>query len=395
MFRNREWLAPSIAAVAFSAALLAFVFLISRYFGTVREWSQADLESRARLAASAIDEPLKTLDFKSIESTAARLSDEGLRLRIVAGGDFRVPQADCSPGGFFDSEKGACPAASSFQWGVARTGDFAVGVGRPSAETMRPFYRALSIAALAALAGVFAMGFVFFALYRQRVRIAELARLESFRREFIADVSHEIRTPLTGILGAADMLEDCVDGKSAPLIGLLRGSVGRLTSLMQQILDLSRMERSVNAGALNLREVDVADLARGVAASSAVSFRRGSGDCIALCDAQLLSQALENLVENAKRHSGSDEIFLECSSLGDEIVLAVEDRGVGVSQEYAERIFERFFRVDPSRAAETGGAGLGLAIVRRIAELHGGGARYLPAQPRGSRFVITLPRRKK
>ena len=112
---------------------------------------------------------------------------------------------------------------------------------------------------------------------------------------------------------------------------------------------------------------------------------------MATCDPQLVEQAVANLVENAVRHSGSDDIRVSLACAGGMAEISVEDRGVGVPPEQAERIFERFHRVDPARAAETGGAGLGLAIVRRIARLHGGEARCTPARPRGARFTISIP----
>ena len=111
----------------------------------------------------------------------------------------------------------------------------------------------------------------------------------------------------------------------------------------------------------------------------------------ATCDAQLVSQALSNLVENAQRHSGSNEIAVVCGADAKRVRLAVEDHGVGIPPGEAGRIFERFHRVDPARAAETGGAGLGLAIVRRIARLHGGDVSYSPVSPRGSRFELSIP----
>ena len=113
---------------------------------------------------------------------------------------------------------------------------------------------------------------------------------------------------------------------------------------------------------------------------------------VAKCDAQLVSQAVSNLIANAQRHSGTADIAVSARSLsGGGVEIAVEDHGKGVPPEHAERIFERFHRADPARAAESGGAGLGLAIVRRIARLHGGDAFYSPANPRGSRFTIVLP----
>ena len=106
-----------------------------------------------------------------------------------------------------------------------------------------------------------------------------------------------------------------------------------------------------------------------------------------------MERAVSNLIANAIRHSGSKEISVSVESVGREIRIAVEDHGIGVPPEHAERIFERFHRVDPSRTAETGGAGLGLAIVRRIARLHGGDVTLEPVVPHGCRFVLDFPRR--
>ena len=108
-------------------------------------------------------------------------------------------------------------------------------------------------------------------------------------------------------------------------------------------------------------------------------------------DAALILQAVSNLVENAKRHSGTEDIALSLTWLDGWAHVIVEDHGVGIPPEHAARIFERFHRVDPARAAETGGAGLGLAIVRRIARLHGGEVALTPAKPRGCRFDFSIP----
>jgi signal transduction histidine kinase len=102
---------------------------------------------------------------------------------------------------------------------------------------------------------------------------------------------------------------------------------------------------------------------------------------------------VDNLVANALRHSGSSDVEVSVSSSPREFVIAVEDHGVGIPPEHAERVFERFHRVDPARAAESGGAGLGLAIVRRIARMHGGDVSLSAVSPHGCRFAISIPRR--
>ena len=108
-------------------------------------------------------------------------------------------------------------------------------------------------------------------------------------------------------------------------------------------------------------------------------------------DCQLLSQAVSNLIVNAIRHSGSKDVVVSLEETAKAVRIAVEDHGVGIPPEHAGQIFERFHRVDPSRAAETGGAGLGLAIVRRIARLHGGDVTLAAVQPHGCRFTLAIP----
>ena len=392
MSRTREWIAPAIASAAFFAALAVFIAALLFYHRWIVEWSGNDLMSRAEMIAAALHEPLRTLDFKAIDATAAKLKGERLRLRICAGRHFFVSEGE-SMSGFYDTLGEPDPPDVVCQWGVAAAGDFQVGVGRPIGRLLVPLLGALAVVALAGLVGMLAMGVVFFVLYRQRVRIRELAKLEKFRRDFVADVSHEIRTPLTGILGAADLLDEASpEAVRESLAPLIKKESKRLSALVQQILDLARLEREGDV--LNSVETEVVGIAREVAEKYGVALRiDGDADgATATCDVQLVTQALSNLVENAIRHSGSKEIaVMICMADAKRVVLAVEDHGIGVPPDQVGRIFERFHRVDPARAAETGGAGLGLAIVRRIARLHGGDVVYIPVSPHGSRFELSFP----
>ena len=382
MYRVRLWLAPTVAAAAFALALGVFVAALWHYFRRVNEWSADDLRSRAEMTAAALVEPLRTLDFRAIDATAARLKRDRLRLRICAGQRFYVTEGE-ERQGFYDTLGEPNPPDLVCQWGVASAGDFQVGVGRPVGQMLLPFLGALAVVVVAGLVGILALGAVFFVLYRQRVRIRELARLEKFRRDFVADVSHEIKTPLTGILGAVDMLEG-----DSPLVPLIRKEATRLNGLVQSILDLARLEREGEA--LNRTETDLSDLVRDVASRYPCECEAGE-PCVVACDAQLVSQALSNLIANAVRHSGSKEICVSLAQAGGEARIVVEDHGVGIPPAEAERVFERFHRVDPARAAETGGAGLGLAIVRRIARLHGGDVTLSAAKPHGCRFCLSIP----
>ena len=386
-----EWLPAVLAAVAFVVCFAAFAWQLFVYQKDVKAWSEADLKSRAELAASTLAEPLRTLDFKAIQKVADQLKADGLRLRITEG-RFFVSEGD-GLNGFFDTCGEPYPADVPCVFKVARTGNFFVGIGRPSIQMLLPFLGALLVIVLAALVGIAGVLLFFFVTYRQRVKIRELAKLEKFRREFIADVSHEIKTPLTGILGAVELLGEGqakVEGDGEQrnvLLSLLKKESVRLNGLVQSILDLARLEREGDV--INPVETNLGELVREAAAKYPCACTvKPTG--LVRCDPQLVSQAVENLIANAVRHSGSDEIEVSVGCDGKTARIVVEDHGVGIPPEHAARIFERFHRVDPARAAETGGAGLGLAIVRRIARLHGGDVTFSAVEPHGCRFTFSF-----
>ena len=385
--RRFEWLPAVLAAVALIGFTLAFAYELLSYQEAVVGWAKSDLESRARLAADRLDEPLRTQNMRELQRLGDGFVANGMRLRVtgVHGGIGMVfdTHRDADEGYLFSSRHAS--------------GDHDVILGLPLSRVTAPFRRAVLGFVLAGLVGVAGVLLFFFVTYRQRVRIRELAKLEKFRREFIADVSHEIKTPLSGILGAVDLMGE--ESKSAVeveqrrvLLSLIRKESKRLNGLVQSILDLARLEREGDV--LNLAEADLGELVRGLAEKFKVEFRGGdvsSPRFLVRCDPQLIEQAVSNLIGNAVRHSGSDEILVtvECDWKMARVV--VEDHGIGIPPEHAARIFERFHRVDPARAAETGGAGLGLAIVRRIARLHGGDVVFSSVRPSGSRFTLSIP----
>lgn len=384
------WTGPFLAAAAFVAVFAAFAWQLAVYQRNVRAWSEQELQSRADLAAIVLAEPLRTLDFRAIQAFGDKCRADGLRLRICHGDLFFLSEDEGSGRiGFYDTT-GEADLPCLFK--TARSGDYRIGVGRPVWHLLRPVVMSIAVIVLAGLLGIAGVVLFFFVTWRQRLRIRALARLERFRREFIADLSHEVKTPLTGILGAADLM----DGKD-PLAAMVKKEATRLNALVQQILDLARLER--DEAPLRREETDLAELVRETvarfqpaarAAGTALSVAADSAPSLrAVCDPALVAVALDNLVANALRHSGSPTVRVSCGATGhDGVRIAVEDAGRGVPSAEAERIFERFHRVDPARAAETGGAGLGLAIVRRIARLHGGDAVCEPVAPHGARFVV-------
>ena len=387
-FGRFEWLPAMLAAAALVVVAAAFVYELLSYQTAVVGWAKGDLESRARLAADRLEEPLRTQNMRELQRLGDEFVANGMRLRVtgVHGGIGMVfdTHRDADKGYLFSSRHAS--------------GDHDVILGLPLSRVTAPFRRAVLGFVLAGLVGVAGVLLFFFVTYRQRVRIRELAKLERFRREFIADVSHEIKTPLTGILGAVDLLESGAGETPPPrsavprLVSLLRKESKRLNGLVQSILDLARLEREGDV--LNLAETDLGELVRGQAEKFNVEFRGGdvsSPQLLVRCDPQLIEQAVSNLIGNAVRHSGSDEILVTVACDGKMAHVVVEDHGIGIPPEHAARIFERFHRVDPARAAETGGAGLGLAIVRRIARLHGGDVVFSAVRPSGSRFTLSIP----
>ena len=394
--RGFEWLPAVLAAVAFAGFVVGFGYELVSYQEKVVAWAQGDINSRAHLAAAHLAEPLRTQDFAAIHRIGAACEADGVHLVVTSdrGGIVFSSQ----PKGTNDlpifSER--CPS-----------GEFGVMIGMPQARVMAPFKRALRGFVLAALVGIAGVLLFFFVTYRQRVRIRELAKLEKFRREFIADVSHEIKTPLTGILGAADMLDGIEveekggGGQWRVLLSLIKKEAKRLNGLVQSILDLARLEREGDV--LNLEEIDLVEFVRDTVESLVPVARAADIDLAfapplrPLCgkktkvDSQLLSRAVSNLIVNALRHSGSKDVVVSLEEMPKSVRIAVEDHGIGIPPDHAAQIFERFHRVDPARAAETGGAGLGLAIVRRIARLHGGDVTLAAVQPHGCRFALTVP----
>ena len=389
--RGLEWLPTVLAALAFVGFVVAFGYELVSYQEKAVEWAKGDINSRAHLAAAHLAEPLRTQDFAAVQRIGADCEADGVHLVVTSGRGGVVFSSQTAGVNDVPMFSDRCPS-----------GEYEVMIGMPGARVLAPFKRAIRGFALAGLVGMAGVLLFFFVTYRQRVRIRELAKLEQFRREFIADVSHEIKTPLTGILGAVDMLDGSEvekrggDGQRRVLLSLIAKEAKRLNGLVQSILDLARLERAEEA--LNLAETDLADLVRETV-ESLVPAAKAAGLELTLAavasatvrvDAQLISQAISNLIVNAIRHSQSKDIVVSLEDRGKMMTVLVEDHGVGIPSEQAARIFERFHRVDPARAAETGGAGLGLAIVRRIARLHGGDATVSPAHPQGCCFAVTI-----
>jgi signal transduction histidine kinase len=229
---------------------------------------------------------------------------------------------------------------------------------------------------------------------------AELDGVDRMRREMVANVSHELRTPIGALRATLENLVDHVETADSPTLERMLGQVERLGTLVEQLLDLSRLE----SGAVPLERTRFA--AAALLAGVVDEWRPQADRCdveleTAVGPAQLtleadearMRQVLGNLVANAVQHSpAGGRILLRASARNGVVRLEVEDEGPGIPPEESERVFERFYRTDQARATSEGGSGLGLAIARWIVGLHDGTIRAEPGEPRGCRIVVELPR---
>jgi two-component system sensor histidine kinase SenX3 len=229
---------------------------------------------------------------------------------------------------------------------------------------------------------------------------SEARRIEAVRRDFVANVSHELKTPIgalgllsEAILGAKDEPEAVVKFASR-----MQNEAKRLTELVQEIIDLSRLQSSDPLQkALDVEVSDVVreavDQAQFSSEQRAITLEIGDiEDATVIGDREQLITAVHNLVENAVSYSPEHtKVSIVTKRNGDIIEISVTDQGIGIAEENLNRIFERFYRVDPARSRITGGTGLGLSIVKHVALNHGGDVKVWSKVGVGSTFTLQLP----
>lgn len=242
-----------------------------------------------------------------------------------------------------------------------------------------------------------------------------IKRLETVRKNFVANVSHELKTPVTSIKGFSETLLDTPDidaDTSRHFIEIINSQSSRLVSMIDDLLALAYLEHDDKP--LEMTLCNVASVVQNVCENFRENAKRkniainfitdactgegagtGGNALEAKLNARLFEQAISNIIDNAVKYCPADS-EISCSVTHTEnqtIQIAVEDTGSGIPEKYRERIFERFFRVDKGRSREHGGTGLGLSITRHIVKLHGG---TVVATSRldgksGARFVVELP----
>jgi two-component system sensor histidine kinase MtrB len=233
-------------------------------------------------------------------------------------------------------------------------------------------------------------------------QITQLANLSRVQQRFVSDVSHELRTPLTTIRLASDVLYDgreALDPPAARSAELLRDQVERFEALLGDLLEISRMD--AQAADVAGEPTNLVELAREAIDSLAnlademdtpVQLVTPGGHVEIEVDARRIARIVRNLLANAIEHGDGRPIVVTVDSSATAVGLGVRDHGAGMPQHHADRVFDRFWRADPSRQRRIGGTGLGLAISLEDALLHGGSLEVWSREGDGTNFVLTLPR---
>jgi two-component system phosphate regulon sensor histidine kinase PhoR len=233
------------------------------------------------------------------------------------------------------------------------------------------------------------------------VDVTDVRRLETLRRDFVANVSHELRTPVTSVLSAAETLRGSASKDPVAMlkfIGIIERNAGRLERLIEDLLDLSRIESqkyNLAAEDISMRAfgTNVLAMFRERAETRKFTLVNDIGaDVTSWADKRALEQILVNLVDNAVKYGPEGTtVSLRASLVGDLTRVVVEDTGLGIEEKHLPRLFERFYRVDTGRSRELGGTGLGLSIVKHLAEAMGGDVTVESAVGKGTKFIVMLP----
>lgn len=241
-------------------------------------------------------------------------------------------------------------------------------------------------------------------LYRELERQnRELQKLDALKSDFVSTVSHELRTPLAVIREAISQIVDGVHGPVSAgqvqtLALALRGA-DRLTRLVSDLLDLSKIEAGKTR--LKLEAADLAACARDVAAALRPAAEKKklallveAPDALrGFVDRDKFEQILTNLLSNAVKFTDAGRVRLELAEVGRTLRIAVEDTGIGIPPEDLPRVFSKFEQFSRNRAVPDKGAGLGLAICKGLAEMHGGSIEVTSRPGAGSRFEVRIPLR--
>lgn len=231
--------------------------------------------------------------------------------------------------------------------------------------------------------------------------MTDYRRAEKVRQDFVANVSHELRTPLTAIRASVDaLLDDDPRTEDRRFLDIIARHTNRMDRLVSDLLRLARLDAGQEA--LSVAICPIASLFAAVQTELAplletkpvhLESQVSPAAAEVLADPTKLHDVLKNLVENAAHYApAGSTVTLRAATSDDAVVLTVEDQGPGIPDADLTRVFERFYRVEPSRSRDPGGTGLGLAIVKHLVGLHGGSVSAANRPQGGAVFAVRLPR---
>jgi two-component system sensor histidine kinase SenX3 len=229
---------------------------------------------------------------------------------------------------------------------------------------------------------------------------SQAQRIQDVRRDFVANVSHELKTPIGALLLLSEAVLGAKDDPAAVEKFATRMQIEskRLTDLVQEIINLSRLQDSDPLSVpseLNVQDLvsEAIDQSQVGADSRKIEILTGEiAHGVVLGDRDQIIMAIQNLVENAVNYSPEGTKVTVSTLIENGIVtISITDQGIGISESEQDRIFERFYRVDPARSRQSGGTGLGLSIVKHVATNHGGEVSVWSVENVGSTFSLKLP----
>lgn len=227
--------------------------------------------------------------------------------------------------------------------------------------------------------------------------ITEFKKLEKIKKDVVVNVSHELRTPLTAIKGYVETLEEEAEGNAKHYLEIIKKHTERLINIVQDLLLLSELEEKDLTQLkenVNLKEIakDVLKIFEQKAKEKNLKLNLISEDePVIKGDPFKLEQMLINLIDNAIKYTEKGEVSVSLKKKNNQVIIEVEDTGIGIPKEHIPRIFERFYVVDKSRSKKLGGTGLGLSIVKHIVLLHNGRINVESNLGKGTRFTIYFP----
>ncbi|MCV6638797.1 ATP-binding protein [Candidatus Albibeggiatoa sp. nov. NOAA] len=239
-------------------------------------------------------------------------------------------------------------------------------------------------------------------LVQTRAINERLQQADKLKDEFLANTSHELRTPLNGIIGIAESLLEGAAGEltaqTKTNLGMIVSSGKRLSALVNDILDFSKLKHKdigLQLKPISSRELAdvVLNLSQLLVAQKPVELKNQIEPNLpfVMADENRLQQILHNLVGNAIKFTEQGEVKIEAQTVNQQLQISVSDTGIGIEQDKLERIFESFEQAEGGTDREYGGTGLGLAVTKKLVELHGGQIWVESTPKKGSKFIFTLP----